>query len=136
MTNPQTTVMIPPPFLRFPTGAAIIGMYLVVSGTVAGPTSEVVETWILDPLTLTWLVDPGRDDQVAILSVPGFRSALGEIPTSSSCSVTGIGATMMTRNTMAVIRTIPWTLVWNPYQPPALETQSLHMLALAAFCGR
>jgi hypothetical protein len=102
MTNPQTTVMIPPPFLRFSTGAAIIGMYLIVSGTFPGPTSEVVEIWILDPFrALTWsLVDLGRDDQVAILSVPGFRSALGEIPTSPSCSVTGIGATMTTRNAM------------------------------------
>jgi hypothetical protein len=99
MTNPQTTVMIPPPF---PTGAAIIGMYLIVSGTFPGPTSEVVEIWILDPFrALTWsLVDLERDDQVAILSVPGFRSALGEIPTSPSCSVTGIGATMTTRNAM------------------------------------
>jgi hypothetical protein len=86
-------------------------MYLIVSSTVAGPTSEVVEIWILDPLTLTWsLVDLAREDQVAILSVPGFRSALREIPTSSSCSVTGIGATMTTRNAMPA-RTMPWSLV-------------------------
>jgi len=81
-------------------------MYLIVS-----PTSEVVETWILDPLTLTWsLVDLAREDQVAILSVPGFRSTLGEIPTSSSSSVTGIGATMTTRNAMPA-RTMLWSLV-------------------------
>jgi len=97
MTNPQTTVMIPP-FLRFPTGAAL---YLIVSGTFPGPTSKVVQIWTLDPLTLTWsIVNLGRDYQVTILLVPGFRSAFGEIPTSSSCSVIGMGALMTTGNAM------------------------------------